>query len=54
MGYRPMGSSARVGVCFVCLGNICRSRTAEGIVRKLVRDAALADRVIIESHGHDA
>ncbi|MCZ6782974.1 MAG: low molecular weight phosphotyrosine protein phosphatase, partial [Proteobacteria bacterium] len=32
-----------VRVCFVCLGNICRSPTAEGILRKLVLDAGLED-----------
>ncbi|MFP3632438.1 low molecular weight phosphotyrosine protein phosphatase, partial [Burkholderia sp. SIMBA_045] len=23
----------RVAICFVCLGNICRSPTAEGVMR---------------------
>ena len=40
-----------VRVCFVCLGNICRSPTAEGIFRKLVADAGVADRFAIESAG---
>ena len=38
-------------ICFVCLGNICRSPTAEGVFRKLVEDAGLADRVVIDSAG---
>ena len=38
-------------ICFVCLGNICRSPTAEGVMTKLVRDAGLADRVTIDSAG---
>jgi protein-tyrosine phosphatase len=46
-----MSSTARVSVCFVCLGNICRSPTAEGIFRKLVRDAGLDDRIGAESRG---
>jgi len=46
-----MASSDPVGVCFVCLGNICRSPTAEGIFRKLVREAGLDDRISIESRG---
>lgn len=38
-------------ICFVCMGNICRSPTAEGVMLKLVRDAGLADRVVIDSAG---
>ena len=46
-----MASNGSVAVCFVCLGNICRSPTAEGIFKKLVRDAGLDDRIAIESRG---
>ncbi len=38
-------------VVFVCLGNICRSPTAEGVFARMVRDAGLADRVTIDSAG---
>jgi protein-tyrosine phosphatase len=38
-------------VLFVCLGNICRSPTAEGVFRKLVADAGLIDRLHIDSAG---
>lgn len=44
----------RVGVLFVCLGNICRSPTAEGIFRRDVELAGLADRVRIDSAGTGA
>jgi protein-tyrosine phosphatase len=44
-----MASNGSVAVCFVCLGNICRSPTAEGIFKKLVRDAGLDDRIAIAS-----
>jgi protein-tyrosine phosphatase len=41
-------------VLFVCTGNICRSPTAEGIFRKLVRDAGLEQLVATDSAGtHD-
>ena len=40
-----------VRVCFVCLGNICRSPTAEGIMRHIVREAGLGDHIEIDSAG---
>lgn len=40
-----------VTVCFVCLGNICRSPTAEGVMRKLVSEAGLSDRIECDSAG---
>jgi protein-tyrosine phosphatase len=40
-----------VSVCFVCLGNICRSPTAEGVMRHLVDEAKLAERILIDSAG---
>jgi protein-tyrosine phosphatase len=43
-----------LAVCFVCLGNICRSPTAEGIFRRLVREAGLDGRVGVESAGTGA
>src|SRR5687767_11751020 len=38
-------------ILFVCMGNICRSPTAEGVMRRLVEQAGLADRFEIESAG---
>jgi protein-tyrosine phosphatase len=38
-------------VLFVCLGNICRSPTAEGLMRAKVREAGLQDRVVLDSAG---
>ena len=38
-------------ICFVCLGNICRSPTAEGVMRTLVQNAQLGDRVVLDSAG---
>jgi protein-tyrosine phosphatase len=40
-----------VRILFVCLGNICRSPTAEGVMRRLVRDEGLDDRIEIDSAG---
>ncbi len=38
-------------ILFVCLGNICRSPTAEGAMRALVRDAGLEDEIELDSAG---
>ena len=38
-------------VCFVCLGNICRSPTAEGVFRHLLDEADLTDAVVVDSAG---
>ena len=43
-----------IRVCFVCLGNICRSPTAEGIFRQLVAQAGLEHRIEIASAGTGA
>jgi len=40
-----------IRVCFVCLGNICRSPTAEGVMRKLVGEAGLENEIEIDSAG---
>lgn len=40
-----------VSVLFVCLGNICRSPTADGIMRKQVADAGLQTQVTVDSAG---
>jgi len=38
-------------VFFVCLGNICRSPTAEGVLRHKLREAGLADQIEVASAG---
>ena len=40
-----------VKILFVCLGNICRSPSAEAVMKKLVKDAGLSDRITIDSAG---
>ncbi len=40
-----------VKVLFVCLGNICRSPTAEAVFRHLVKAAGLEKRVLVDSAG---
>jgi protein-tyrosine phosphatase len=46
-----MEQSRPVRLLFVCLGNICRSPTAEGTMRALVREAGLEDEIELDSAG---
>lgn len=41
----------KISVLFVCLGNICRSPTAEGIFRRLIRERGYEDRIHVDSAG---
>ena len=41
-------------VLFVCTGNICRSPTAEGVFRHIVREAELDERIMADSAGTHA
>lgn len=51
---RVAAMSGSVKVLFVCMGNICRSPSAEGVFRKLVESEGLSESVIIDSAGtHD-
>ena len=38
-------------ILFVCLGNICRSPLAEGIMRQLLDEAGLSERIEVDSAG---
>jgi protein-tyrosine phosphatase len=38
-------------ILFVCLGNICRSPTAEGVMRHVLREEGLEDRIEVDSAG---
>jgi protein-tyrosine phosphatase len=49
-----MKNQSNISVLFVCMGNICRSPTAEGVFRKIVADAGLAERIQSNSAGTHA
>lgn len=49
-----MSAHAKINVLFVCMGNICRSPTAEGVFRHHVEKAGLSDRFLIDSAGTHA
>jgi protein-tyrosine phosphatase len=46
--------SHKVSVLFVCMGNICRSPTAHGVFRNLLRQQGLEDLIYIDSAGTHA
>lgn len=49
-----MNSIRQIRVLMVCMGNICRSPTAEGVFRKRVRDLGMEHAVIVDSAGTHA
>ena len=44
----------KISILFVCMGNICRSPTAEGVFRHLVEGAGLSDHIDADSAGTHA
>ena len=44
----------KIKVLFVCMGNICRSPTAEGVFNKLIEEQGIVDRFEIDSAGTHA
>jgi protein-tyrosine phosphatase len=46
-----MNERFNIHILFVCMGNICRSPTAEGVFRAKVAQAGLQERVKIDSAG---
>src|SRR6056300_750977 len=46
-----MSRQQKVRVLFVCMGNICRSPTAEGVFRKLLSERNQESRFEIDSAG---
>ena len=43
-----------VKVLFICMGNICRSPSAEGVFRHVVKESGLTDKIFIDSAGTHA
>jgi len=48
---RAHPTSQQVSVLFVCMGNICRSPTAEGVFRARAQREGLAEKIFIDSAG---
>ncbi len=45
------GDAPELSILMVCMGNICRSPTAEGVLRAKLEQAGLQDRVRVDSAG---
>jgi protein-tyrosine phosphatase len=50
----PAIHTPAVSVCFICLGNICRSPTAEGVFGHMVSTAGLREVIAVDSAGTGA
>jgi len=49
-----MANHKPIKILFVCMGNICRSPTAEGVFNKVIADLGTADRFLVDSAGTHA
>ena len=49
-----MTPEAKTSILFVCMGNICRSPTAEGVFRHHAERAGMLERLVIDSAGTHA
>lgn len=46
-----MVTNKKYRILFVCLGNICRSPSAEAVMKHIIVDAGLSDRIEVDSAG---
>jgi protein-tyrosine phosphatase len=49
-----MENKTPINMLFVCMGNICRSPTAEGVMQKVFDDKGLTEKVQLDSAGTHA
>ena len=49
-----MNNSKKLRLLFVCMGNICRSPSAEGVMRNLIAEAGLTEQIAVDSAGTHA
>ena len=54
MDQSMLDNNGNVSVLFVCMGNICRSPTAEGVFRYFVNEAGLGEKITVDSAGTHA
>jgi protein-tyrosine phosphatase len=49
--FRKPAAAPELRILMVCMGNICRSPTAEGMLRQKLNEAGLAERIEVDSAG---
>ncbi len=49
--HAPVADAASLRVLMVCMGNVCRSPIAEGVLRAKLQQAGLLGRVVVDSAG---
>jgi len=49
--HKTMNEKEKYSILFICMGNICRSPTAEGVFRNIVAREGLVDLIRIDSAG---
>lgn len=49
-----MNKNANIRVLFICMGNICRSPTAQGMFEYLLEEAQLSEHIDVDSAGTHA
>lgn len=49
-----IGQNKKASVLFVCMGNICRSPTADAVFKHIVRQAGLEREIFVDSAGTHA
>ena len=54
MDQSMLNNKGNVSILFVCMGNICRSPTAEGVFRHFVNEAGLDEEITVDSAGTHA
>ena len=48
---KSISKDKKYSILFVCLGNICRSPAAQGVMEHIVSERGISDRVVIDSAG---
>jgi len=51
---KQLSQKKKIGILFVCMGNICRSPTAQGVFQRLIEQTGLVHTIQIDSAGTHA
>lgn len=51
INYNKLNNNRKYKILFVCLGNICRSPAAQGVMQRLIEERGVADKFYLDSAG---